>query len=85
MKDLDKILLIISIAIFIVVLIIKLVPGNPLNKDISPLEIKQNIEKSLNSEIGEDNIEKNKININAPLNKNENNRGPYPPFVEFVE
>lgn len=81
MKNLDKILLIISIAIFIVVLILKLIPTNPISREINSIEIKQSIEKSINEDLEKE----NKEIINENLNKNENNKGPYPPFVEFVE
>lgn len=80
MKSLDKILLIISIGIFIVVLILKLIPINPISRDINSLEIKQNIEKSVNEDI--ENEINNKTNL---IKKEEIEKGPYPPFVEFVE
>ncbi|MFN3698889.1 MAG: hypothetical protein ACK4SU_01675 [Dictyoglomus sp.] len=80
MKDLDRILLIISIAIFIVVLIIKLIPGNPITREYDSLKIKKNIEKSVN-EI--ESIETKNMEMNNKIQ--EENRASYPPFVEFIE
>jgi hypothetical protein len=80
MKDLDRILLIISIAIFIVILIFRLIPSKP--EEYSSMEIKSKVERDINLELEEKNTYTNQIKTKE---ENKNKRGPYPPFVEFIE
>uniref|UniRef100_A0A7C3MN44 Uncharacterized protein n=1 Tax=Dictyoglomus thermophilum TaxID=14 RepID=A0A7C3MN44_DICTH len=80
MKDLDRILLIISIGIFIVILIFRLIPSK--TEEYSSMEIKSKVERDINLEIEEKNTYTNPI---KKENENHNKRGPYPPFVEFTE
>ncbi len=81
-KNIDKILLIISIAIFIVILIFKVFPIKSSNNYVSSEDIKGKIERDVNLEI------ENITNTTNTLDLENNERldkGPYPPFVEFIE
>jgi hypothetical protein len=80
MKDLDRILIIISIAIFIVILIFRLIPSK--TEEYSSMEIKSKVERDINLELEEKNTYTNQIKTEE---ENKNKRGPYPPFVEFIE
>ncbi|ACK42460.1 MULTISPECIES: hypothetical protein [Dictyoglomus] len=79
-KNIDKVLLIISIAIFIVILIFKIFSIRNFNEYTSPKEMKERVEKDINLEIESTVKSTNTLNIN-----NTPEKGPYPPFVEFVE
>lgn len=82
-KNIDRVLLIISIAIFIVILIFKVFPVKPASSDyVLSREVKEKIERDVNLEV-ESTI--NATNTTGIENKGKSEKGPYPPFVEFIE
>lgn len=82
-KNIDRVLLIISIAIFIVVLIFKAFPTKSTSGDyVSSREVKEKIERDVNLEVESNINTTNTINVESKIGSE---KGPYPPFVEFIE
>ncbi|ACI18461.1 hypothetical protein [Dictyoglomus thermophilum] len=82
-KNIDRVLLIISIAIFIVILIFKAFSIKSTSGDyVSSGEVKEKIERDVNLEVESNINTTNTINVES---KGSSEKGPYPPFVEFIE